>query len=461
MADGSAAPTLLGQRRADPAAELAVLGACFTSPAALALARAMLTADDFATSEHGACFAALGALADRGEDVDRVTLTAELRTRRCHAAVTAKVAFDDLEFFGTGAARVEAHARIVADLADAWRIRAASVELARLASDEGCEPAALRERAAALLGAATARVRGAGPRTFRELADAFCARLMEQSERPPGISGLTTGLRGLDDLLAGLHPGDLIVLGARPRVGKTSLAMQMAVAAAKAADRPVLGFSLEMSALNLFTRTVCARAGIEGTGLRQNSLTQAEFNDLSKAALALAELPVLLDDTGLTTVADIRAKAIAQKARGGLALVFCDYLQLVEATSSRAGTREREVAMMSRSLKMLARELDVPVIVLSQLNREVDKRTDNRPMLSDLRESGSLEQDADVVMFLYRDVLYHPDTKQKDSAEVIVAKHRNGPTDTIEVKWEGAFTRFADLERDEPPPGEGSDDNDY
>lgn len=437
--------------RTDPQAELAVLGAAFTAPAALALARAALTADDFAASQHAALWDALCAVADRGDALDRVTLAAELQARKVHAAVTAHVDLGDLEFYGAGARNVEDHARIVRDHADARRLERAALALIRAARDPGVSAASLRELAMARLGEVTARVAAKGVRSYHELAIEFYERLETIRARGPGIDGHPTGLRALDDLTAGLHPGEVTVIGARPRVGKTSLAIQMAASVAAATGQPVLGFSLEMSGGALFARAASGHARVDSALLRQGMLSGDDMTALVAAITELARLPIYIDDGSVATVADVRARAIATHATKGLAMVFCDYLGLLAtAATSRAQTREREIAEMSRAFKTLARELNVPVVVLAQLSREVDKRPDKRPVLADLKESGAIESDADNVLLLYRDELYDRRTKEPGVAEIIVPKQRNGPTDTVKVRWEGPFTRFSDLESEAP-----------
>jgi replicative DNA helicase len=431
----------------DLEAERAVLASVFLDPAALALVEPLVRVEDFYGPANALTFDAMLAVARRGEPVDSLTVAAELRTRERLTTVGGHAYLDALTDTIPTTAHVEAHAAIVAECSEMRSLAAAGMELWQLARSPGATAQTMRERALAVLGGVAGKVRGKGPQSFRDLAERYYEQLLARYERGEGIDGLTTGLRELDQLLSGLHGGELVVVGARPRVGKTALVMQMAVAAARASGKPVLGFSLEMAALALFGRTACSSAGVEGTSIRQGLISQDDMRALLGAINDLSTVSVYLDDASATTVADIRARAVAMKARHGLAMVFCDYLQLVEATSSKAGTREREVAQMSRTLKVLARELDVPVVVLSQLNRDVDKRSDNRPVLADLRESGALEQDADVVAFLYRDALYHPDTEDRDVAEIIVAKQRNGPPDTVRVRWDGPFTRFADLER--------------
>lgn len=441
--------------RVDLRAERAVLGASFAAPAALALARGIVRPVDFAEHAHELAFATMCTMTDEREPVDLVTLERALRESGAWERVAKRLDINDLVFCGLSTRNVETHARIVADHAEARRFRDAATQLVRATNDPEATTAKIRECVGALLGDALRGQALRGPRSFLELSHDYWRIVEESADRVPGsIDGLPTGIEGLDLLLSGLHPHELVIVGARPRMGKSSLVMQMAVAAAQSGKGPALGFSLEMSSVNLYGRTLHSHARVDATKVRSARLTPDEFNCLLRETKRLCEVPVYLDDAIGMTIGDIAGKATAMKAQRGLSLVFIDYLQLV-ASEMQRGNRQLDVQEMSRGLKTLARTLDVPVVLLAQLNRDLEKRPDKRPILADLRESGSIEQDADVVIFLYRDVEYNRDTKDRDIAELIVAKQRNGPTDTIRVRWEGQFTRFAELdaaERDSDPP---------
>ena len=269
-------------------------------------------------------------------------------------------------------------------------------------------------------------------------------KLQETFERGNTITGLATGYNDLDELLSGLQPSTLNIVGARPAMGKTAFGLGLAVHAAQNSKVPVLVFSLEMGHTELTQRILSSEARVDSTKLRNGKLTEADWTKLGRAVGRL-EVPLYLDDNPRVTVMEIRAKARRLKARDGLGLIVIDYLQLMSGSGSE--NRQLEVSEISRGLKILARELQVPIVALSQLSRNLESRTDKRPMLADLRESGSLEQDADVVMFLYRDEVYNNESPDKGSAEVIVAKHRSGPIGTRRLAFLGAYTRFDNAAR--------------
>jgi replicative DNA helicase len=271
-------------------------------------------------------------------------------------------------------------------------------------------------------------------------------QLEENYERGDSITGVATGYDDLDDLLSGLQPSTLNIVGARPAVGKTAFGLGMATHMAKHDGRPVLVFSLEMGHSELTQRILSSEAKVDSTKLRTGKLSEADWSKIGLAVGRL-EVPLFLDDNPQVTVMEIRSKARRIKSQhGGLAAIVIDYLQLMSG-HGRPENRQLEVSEISRNLKVLARELEVPIVALSQLSRNLEARSDKRPMLADLRESGSLEQDADVVMFLYRDEVYNPESPDKGSAEVIVAKHRAGPIGTKRLVYLGQYTRFDNAAR--------------
>jgi replicative DNA helicase len=271
-------------------------------------------------------------------------------------------------------------------------------------------------------------------------------RIYGQTER---ITGVPTGYSDLDDLLLGLQPSTLNVVAARPAAGKTAFALGAAANVAMVANRPVIFFSMEMGTLELTKRLLAAEARVDARKLQTGQINEAEWTRLSHGVGRLAEAPLFIDDNPHCTVMEMRAKARRMKARNGdLGLIVVDYLQLMQPSGKRGENRQVEVAEISRGLKILARELECPVVALSQLNRQLEYRADKRPMLADLRESGSLEQDADVVVFLYRDEIYNPESDQRGTAEIIVAKHRNGPTGMTRLAFLEHLTKFADMARD-------------
>jgi replicative DNA helicase len=280
-----------------------------------------------------------------------------------------------------------------------------------------------------------------------ELLYASMDRLERLFDRGETITGVPTGYVDLDERLYGLQPSALVIVGARPAMGKTAFALGMAAHAAVEARVPTLVFSLEMSSDEITNRLLVSEAKVDASRMRNGRLTEPDWPKISQAVARLGEAPLFIDDNPNTTVMEIRAKARRLKARqGGLGLIIVDYLQLMSGGTT-AENRQLEVSAISRGLKILARELEVPVVALSQLSRQLESRADKRPVLADLRESGSLEQDADVVLFLYRDEMYNPDSADRGSAEVIVAKHRNGPTGKIQLAFLDHYTRFANMAR--------------
>ncbi|MGB8861268.1 MAG: replicative DNA helicase, partial [Ilumatobacteraceae bacterium] len=272
-------------------------------------------------------------------------------------------------------------------------------------------------------------------------------KLQETFERGDTITGTATGFNDLDEILSGLQPSTLNIIGARPAMGKTSLGLGIATHVAKNTSKPVLVFSLEMGHAELTQRILSSEAEVESQKLRSGRLVEADWTKIGRAINRIDNVPLYLDDNPRVTVMEIRAKARRLKARhGGLALIMIDYLQLMSG-GMNSENRQLEVSEISRGLKILARELDTPIIALSQLSRNLESRGDKRPMLSDLRESGSLEQDADVVMFLYRDEVYNRDSPDKASAELIIAKHRSGPTGVARLVFRGQYTKFGNAAR--------------
>ena len=281
------------------------------------------------------------------------------------------------------------------------------------------------------------------------MVDSF-TELEELYNRKEHITGVPTGFADLDYRTAGLHGSELILVAARPAMGKSAFALNIATNAALRGNTPVAIFSLEMSKAQLVNRILCSEAMVDSNKVRTGKLEDEDWGKLAEAIGPLSETGIYIDDTPGISVMEIRAKCRKLKLEKNIGLVVIDYLQLVQGSNKRNGSREQEISEISRSLKILAKELDVPVIALSQLSRAVEQRPDHRPMLSDLRDSGAIEQDADIVMFLYRDDYYNEDSEKKNVAEVIIAKHRGGSTGTVDLGWLGSYTKFVNLsKRDE------------
>ena len=278
------------------------------------------------------------------------------------------------------------------------------------------------------------------------LVDTF-AEIEKLYNQKEAITGIPTGFADLDYKTAGLHKSDLVLVAARPAMGKSAFALNMATYAALKANVPVAIFNLEMSKEQVVNRMLCSEAMVDSNKIRTGKIEEDDWMKLATALGPLSEAPIYIDDTAGITITEIRAKCRKMKLEKNIGLIIIDYLQLIQGSGKRNSSREQEISEISRSLKILAKELNVPVIALSQLSRAAEQRTDHRPMLSDLRESGAIEQDADIVMFLYRDDYYNQDTEKKNIAEVILAKHRAGSTGTVELLWLGNYTKFANIDR--------------
>ena len=278
------------------------------------------------------------------------------------------------------------------------------------------------------------------------LVDSF-TQLEELYNRKQHITGVPSGFIELDYKTAGFHGSDLVLIAARPAMGKSAFALNIATNAAVRSNVPVVLFSLEMSKEQMVNRILCSEAMVDSNKVRTGKLEEDDWTKLAGSIGPLSDAEIYIDDTPGISVTEIRAKCRKLKLEKNIGMVVIDYLQLVQGTNKRNGSREQEISEISRSLKILAKELNIPVIALSQLSRAVEQRPDHRPMLSDLRESGAIEQDADIVMFLYRDDYYNKDSEKKDIAEVIIAKHRGGSLGTVELLWLGSYTKFVNLER--------------
>ncbi len=432
-------------------AERAVLGAILLDNTALGMAESVATAGDFYHPAHGVIFEAIQALSTRREPIDVVTLASELRARERLNTVGGAQYLGELTDTIPTIAHVESHARIVADLAGVRRmIEVAHEIVARGYGERGNAEAFLDFAAAKVFEVAQKRAKSNLVPLEQAIIEAF-ARIENVLENGLRISGLETGFRDLDTLTAGMHPGQLIIIAARPAMGKTSFILNIALNAAVSSGKPVLFFSLEMPRVELANRLMCAEARVDQGRLRTNLLTQDDVTALTASANRLHALPMYIDDSGDLTLLELRAKARRVRNERGLSMIIIDYLQLMKSSRDKVESREREISEISRGLKSLAKELGVPIVALSQLNRGCETRPgkDKRPMMSDLRESGAIEQDADVIMFIYRDEVYNPDTEDKGLAEIIIAKQRNGPTDTIRLRFVRELTKFESLALDD------------
>ncbi|MBE3580262.1 MAG: replicative DNA helicase [Thermoanaerobacteraceae bacterium] len=430
-------------------AEQSVLGAILLDREALLTAAEILRVEDFYREAHRVIYRTILNLESRGEVVDLLTVTEELKRRGELEAVGGASYLAQLTTVVPSVANAGHYARIVSQKAALRQLIQAATRIAERAYEEEGEVGEIVDEAERLiLEVAAGRYRDGFVNIKQVLLQTF-----EHLERLASHKGEVTGLptfTDLDRLLSGLQPSDLIICAARPGMGKTSFCLNIAQKVALQQKVPVAIFSLEMSKDQVVQRMLAAEAMVEQHRLRTGFLKEEDWARLVNAASLLAEAPIYIDDTPAITAMEVRAKARRLQAECGLGLVVIDYLQLMQA-HRRVDSRQQEIALISRALKALARELNVPVLVLSQLNRGVEQRQDKRPIMADLLESGAIEADADVIIFLYRPQYYDPDTDKKGIAEVIVAKHRNGPVGTVEMAFLPEFTKFVDL-APEPEP---------
>ncbi len=426
-------------------AEQSVLGAILLDNDAVNVAIEALGPDDFYRESHREIFRAMVDLTEHNRPVDAITLSEALRIKNVLEAIGGAAYIAELAACVPTAANASHYARIVREKSVLRALASTATEIASGAYDS---PANVEE----YLDGAEHRIFEISERRIRqsfhpmsELTRESLKLIERLYENKELVTGVPTGFTDLDRLTAGLQPSDLIIIAARPSMGKTALALNICAHAALDAD-PKVGvafFSLEMSKEQLVLRMLCSEARVDSSKARAGFLSGRDFPKLAEAAARLAEAPIFIDDSSDTSPIVLKAKCrrLMRERNSRLGLVIVDYLQLMR--SARPGeAREKEIAEISRSLKALAKELKVPVIALSQLNRQVETRPDRRPLLADLRESGAIEQDADVIAFIYRDEMYHRDSKEPGVAEVIIAKQRNGPTDTAKLTYLSQYTRF-------------------
>lgn len=424
-------------------AEQSVLGAIMLDREALYTVLETLRADDFYREAHRMIYRAILDLNERGEAIDLLTVTEELRRRGELEAAGGVAYLTSLTGDVPSVANAGYYARLVAEKAALRSLVQAASRITEMAFSESGSVDQILDEAERLIFEVAGGRRRSGFVTIKDV----LLQTFEQLERLSTHKGEVTGVptfHDLDRLLSGLQPSDLIICAARPGMGKTSFCLNIAQQVAVKKKLPVAIFSLEMSREQLVQRMLAAEAMVEQQRLRTGYLTEDDWARLVNAAGILGEAPIYIDDTPAISALEVRARARRLQSESGLGLVVVDYLQLMQA-HRRVDNRQQEIALISRAMKSLARELNVPVMVLSQLNRGVEQRQDKRPVMADLLESGAIEADADVIIFLYRPQYYDPDTDKKGIAEVIVAKHRNGPVGTVEMAFLPEFTKFVDL----------------
>ena len=428
-------------------AEMSLLGAVLIDEETLADISEHVKPHDFYDKRHGLIYAAMMRLYERHKPVDLLTLTEELKKKNDIETIGGSAYLTELTNYVPTAAHAEAYAELVAQKAIRRRLIKASADISELGFDEETSTEELLEQAEAQLFAVSDQSLKQDLVSIESiLTDSFDR--MEELHRNKGqLRGVRTGYRDLDNMTAGLQRSDLIILAARPAMGKTTLVTNLAYNVATIAKQPVLFFSLEMSKEQLVDRMLADASGVDAWNIRTGNLSDDDFSKLSDAMGELAEAPIFIDDTPGVSVLEMRTKARRAAHEQPLGLVIIDYLQLMQGSGRGDGNRVQEVSEISRGLKLIARELNVPVIALSQLSRSVESRSPQIPQLSDLRESGSIEQDADIVMFIYREAYYNPETERENITDLIIAKHRNGPTGKVELYFHPERLRFMSLDR--------------
>lgn len=431
-------------------AEQAVLGAMLIDKEAIAKATEVLSADDFYREAHRVIFSAMLELYNKNEAVDMVTVTEILKRDNKLEDIGGIAYITSLANVVLTAANVKYHAEIVAEKSVLRQLVRVSTEIAAMGYEANDDVGTLLDTAESRILEISNRKKKADFTLINDILMDSVQSIESLLQNKGGLTGLPAGFADLDKLTSGLHPSDFIILAARPSMGKTALALNIVQNVALRAHKAIGGeprsvafFSLEMSKEQLVNRMLCAEAGIDSQRLRVGEMHDEDWTHLWDACDTMSRAKIYIDDTAGITAMEMRSRARRLKAEHGLDLIVVDYLQLMQGSGKRnnSGDRQQEVSEISRSLKALARELDVPVLALSQLSRSVESRQVKRPMLSDLRESGSLEQDADIVAFLYREDYYNPETENKHT-ELIIAKHRNGPVDTVNLFFQKQFTKF-------------------
>ena len=427
-------------------AEESVLGSMLLSPVAVGTVSEILDASDFYRESHAKMYRAALSLWSKGEPVDAITLVNELDERAELDAAGGQARVVELAALVPAASNVDHYARIVKEMSTLRGLIRAGQEIVRLGQEREGEVSDLVDRAEQIVFELGQKRATSDFSHIETLLKESFERITHLYEAGTEITGVPSGYRELDLMTSGFQPGNLIILAARPSMGKSGLGLCIVTNLGVRHQTPVALFTLEMSKSEVTQRMMCSEAKVESQRLRTGRLAPDDWPRLTAACDRLMKAPIFVDDAGSTSIMELRSKARRLKSREpALGLIVVDYLQLM-ASDRNVESRVQEVSQISRALKVLARELEVPILAMSQLSRAVEQRHDKRPILSDLRDSGSIEQDADLVFFIYRDEYYlGEESDQQGIAEVILAKHRNGPTGTVKLSWLRRYAKFADL----------------
>ena len=428
-------------------AEKSLLGAVLIDEETLSDVSEHVTPKDFYDKRHATIYGGMLRLFERHRPVDLLTLTEELKKKDEFDAIGGSAYLTELTNYVPTAAHAEAYAELVSTKAVRRRLIKASGDISELGYDEDTDVQELLQKAEQELFSVSDQSLKQDLVSIEQILTDSFDRMEELHRNKGALRGVRTGWRDLDNMTAGLQRSDLIILAARPAMGKTTLVTNLAYNVATVAKQPVLFFSLEMSKEQLVDRMLADASGVDAWNIRTGNLSDEDFSKLSEAMGEMAEAPIFLDDTPGLSVLEMRTKARRAAHDAPLGVIIVDYLQLMQGSGRDNGNRVQEVSEISRGLKLIARELNVPVIALSQLSRSVENRSPQIPQLADLRESGSIEQDADIVMFIYREAYYNPETERENVTDLIIAKHRNGPVGKVELYFHPERLRFMSLDK--------------
>lgn len=431
----------------DIEAEQAVIGSMLTDKDAVISAVEKLKPEDFYREDNKAIYEAILSLYSKAEPIDIITVKDELIGNGKFETVGGLEYLAMLPDKVPLTTNIDQYIKIVEEKSILRNLIKASTDIINLGYGQTEETDAIIDIAEKKIFDIMQRKNQKGYSQIKDILIETFAEIEKLYNQKGYVTGVPTGFVDLDQITAGLHKSDLVLVAARPAMGKSAFALNIATYAAIKANTPTVIFSLEMSKEQLVNRILCCEAMVDSNKVRTGKIEEADWVKLATALGPLSEAPIYIDDTPGISIMEIRAKCRKLKLEKNIGLIVIDYLQLIQGTGKKGASREQEISEISRSLKILAKELDVPVIALSQLSRAAEQRQDHRPMLSDLRESGAIEQDADIVMFLYRDDYYNQDTEKKNIAEVILAKHRAGSTGTVELLWLGNYTKFVNIEK--------------
>lgn len=426
-------------------AEKSVIGSILMDRECLATVIEHVRADDFYDPRNKAVFEAIMNLFNMDRPIDIITVAEQLRHSGTFDQVGGEIYLAEVASSVSTSANVKYYSKIVSDYSLRRKLITVSNEISTLAYDGNENIEKMLDISEQKVFDVSENKNMSGFISARDLLSQSFAHISEIASNPNNITGIPTGFKKLDEMISGLNKSNLILIAARPAMGKTSFALNIAHYAAMKANAKVGIFSLEMSDEEIINRIWFSEAMVENSKIRSGSMQPNDWERLTLALSKLSAANIYVDDTAAVSPMDMRAKCRRMMAERGLDLIIVDHIQLMQS-SRRTENRQQEITEISRSLKMLAKDLDIPVIALSQLSRASDSRTDKRPMLSDLRESGAIEQDADIVMMLYRDDYYNKDTEHPGEAEIIVAKNRSGSTGTVRLSWQGEFTKFSNID---------------